>query len=52
MKITIEMYGEKTSKEVDHDDVLFGDFMDHLKSVVVAAGYSEKLWDEYFKEEA
>jgi len=51
MKITIEMYDEKTSKEIDHDDVVFDDLMDHIKSVVVAAGYAEPLWDAYFMEE-
>ena len=52
MRIEIEAHGAVSTKTIDHDDLVFDEFMDHLKDVVMCAGWSSQLWDEYFSEES
>ena len=40
MKITLEHYGRTISIETDHDDVNFNDYVELLRTISLAAGYS------------
>ena len=50
MKITVEHYDEKVSIEKDYDDVSFQDFMELVRKVAHATGYSDKIINEWFEE--
>ena len=49
-KITIEQYGYKYSVEVDHSDISFTDYVELLRQLSLAAGWSidniEELFDD------
>ena len=45
-KITIEHYDTKVSIEIDHSDITLDELATLLKSVLLAAGWSEALIDE------
>ena len=45
-RITIEHYDTKVSIEIDHSDIDIDELATLLKSVLLAAGWSEALIDE------
>jgi hypothetical protein len=45
-RITIEHYDTKVSVEIDHSDIDLDELGTLLKSVLLAAGWSEALIDE------
>ena len=49
-KITIEQYGYKYSVEVDHSDISFTDYVELLRQLSLAAGWSTKTVEEFFDE--
>ena len=51
MKITVEHYDEKVSIERENDDLNFTEFMQLVKKVAHAVGYSDKTIDKYFNQE-
>ena len=46
--ITIEQYEYKYTIEVDHSDITFTEYIDLLKQISLAAGWGNKLVDEFF----
>jgi len=51
MKITVKHYDEKVSIERENDDIDFTEFMDLVKKVAHAVGYSNETIDKYFNQE-
>ena len=51
MKITVEHYDEKVSIERENDDLDFDEFMELVRRVARAAGYSSETIDEWFNRE-
>lgn len=49
-KITIEQYGYKYSVEVDHSDISFTDYVELLRQLSLAAGWSVDSIEELFDE--
>ena len=49
-KITIEQYGYKYSVEVDHSDISFTDYVELLRQISLAAGWSTNTVEEFFDE--
>ena len=45
-RITIEHYDTKVSIEIDHSDITIDELATLLKSVLLAAGWSEQLINE------
>lgn len=50
MKITVKHYEEKVSVETKYDDVTFEDFMELVRKVAHAVGYSTATINEWFGE--
>lgn len=50
MKITVEHYEQKVSVETKHDDVAFEDFMELIRRVANATGYSPVTVNEWYNE--
>lgn len=50
MKIKVEHYDEKISVETKHDDVTFDEFMELVRKVSHAVGYSHVTINEWFRE--
>ena len=50
MKLTLEHYDTKITIETNHDDVNIDELKEMLRSLCVAAGYSEELIKEMFGE--
>lgn len=48
MKITVEHYDEKVSIERKDDDIDFSEFMELIKKVAHAVGYTNETIDEWF----
>jgi hypothetical protein len=51
MKITVEHYDEKVSIERENDDIDFSEFMQLVKKVAHAVGYTNETIDKYFNQE-
>ena len=49
-RITIEQYEYKFTIEVDHSDIDFSEYVDLLKQISLAAGWSAETVDEFFDE--
>lgn len=49
-KITIEQYGYKYSVEVDHSDISFTDYVELLRRLSLAAGWTTDAVEEFFDE--
>ena len=50
-RITIEQYEYKYSVEVDHSDIDFTEYVELLRRISLAAGWSTETVDEYFDDE-
>jgi len=50
MKLTLEHYGTKITIETKHDDVNIEELQELLRSLCLAAGYSEENIKEMFGE--
>ena len=51
MKITVEHYDEKVSIERENDDLDFNEFMELVKKVAHAVGYTDGTINEWFNQE-
>ena len=49
-RITIEQYEYKYSVEVDHSDIDFTEYVDLLRKITLAAGWSTNMVKEFFEE--
>ena len=49
-RITIEQYDYKFTIEVDHSDIDFSEYLDLLRQISLAAGWSAETVDEFFDE--
>lgn len=50
MKLTLEHYGTKIAIETKHDDVNIQELEDMLRSLCLAAGYSQENVNKMFEE--
>jgi hypothetical protein len=50
MKLSHEAYGRTVTIETKHDDVVFEEWMDLLKTLTISATYEEEHWNLYFEE--
>ncbi len=49
-RITIEQYEYKYSVEVDHSDIDFTEYVDLLRQISLASGWSTNMVKEFFEE--
>jgi hypothetical protein len=49
-RITIEQYEYKYSVEVDHSDIDFTEYVDILRQISLASGWSINMVEDFFEE--
>ena len=49
-RITIEQYGHKYFIEVPHSDIEFTEYVDILRQISLASGWSTNMGKEFFDE--
>ena len=49
-RITIEQYGHKYFIEVPHSDIEFTEYVDILRQISLASGWSTNMVEDFFEE--